>query len=142
MGGGGWLDQLGIRLSQLSAKLKLKLSWSWAEVELKLSLAIITHFDINYYRKFLYGGSGDIVFNCNSMQVNFSFSDFKQMGGLGFPPSYICYDLFEEFDCYAKIWYVWKWLKIWYVCYIFSKNYSNRSFFEIRLTNMLSKKLL
>ena len=68
-----------------------------------IRIRIITHFDINYYRKFLYGGSGDIVFNCNSMQVNFSFSEFKQMGGLGFPPSYICYDLFEEFDCYAKI---------------------------------------
>ena len=31
MGGGGWLDQVGIRLYQLSTKLKLKL---------KLSLAI------------------------------------------------------------------------------------------------------
>ena len=32
MGGGGWLDQVGIRLSQLSTKLKLNL-------KLKLSLA-------------------------------------------------------------------------------------------------------
>ena len=34
VGVGGWLDQLGIRLSQLSTKMKLKL-------KLKLSLAII-----------------------------------------------------------------------------------------------------
>ena len=33
MGGGGWLEQLGIRLSQLPTKLKLNL-------KLKLSLAI------------------------------------------------------------------------------------------------------
>ena len=33
VGGGGWLEQLGIRLSQLPTKLKLKL-------KLKLSLAI------------------------------------------------------------------------------------------------------
>ena len=35
---GGWLEQLGIRLSQLPTKLKLKL-------KLKLSLAIFDSFD-------------------------------------------------------------------------------------------------
>ena len=39
---GGWLDQVGIRLSQLSTKLKLKL---------KLSLAIGPHFEIKSDRK-------------------------------------------------------------------------------------------
>ena len=33
VGGGGWLDQVGIRLSQLSTKLKLKLKLSLAKSE-------------------------------------------------------------------------------------------------------------
>ena len=41
VGGGGWLDQVGIRLSQLSTKLKLKL-------KLKLSLAIFYFGETSY----------------------------------------------------------------------------------------------
>ena len=47
MGGGGWLEKLGIRLSQRPAKLKLKL-------KLKLSLAIISrNFSIKSVRNII-----------------------------------------------------------------------------------------
>ena len=39
MGGGGWLDQVGIRLTQLSTKLKLMLKLSLAIGEYKLELS-------------------------------------------------------------------------------------------------------